>query len=349
MSRAPVLAVLQAHDRNGALVARAEVTQWPATVGRSLESTLVLDDLHVAPDHLRIDCGAGVNASANGSADGSADSGVRVRVMDTSNGVMQRLRLWRRGEEFSWRRGEELAIGRLKFSLRLADEPLPPEQPLPHFPWRTTGWTLLLATAVLALMGGMTWLVTPESNSLGQRLPTLLAGTAGSLAVWAGLWALVTRLFTGRLWFWRHVRIACATLLGAQALETVAHLLAFMFSWESLARFDLLINVLAAAAGVFLHLRVIAPQHRRGLAGIVAGVVLLGVAVLLSTSWLQTRRLSSQLYMATLFPPSWRIAPAVTVEQFLDEAQSIRNRLEKRLQDKRDEDGAAADEDADAE
>ncbi len=326
-SSAPVLGLLQAHDRNGALVARVEVTHWPVTVGRSLASSLVLDDLHVAPDHLLINRGP--------------DGSVGVRVMDTSNGVLQHQRLRRRGEDFGWARGEELVLGRLKLSLRLADEPLPAEQPLPHFPWRTTGWTLLLAAAVLALMGGMTWLATPESNVLGQRLPALLATTAGSFAVWAGLWALVTRLFTGRLWFWRHVRIACATLLASQVAETAAHLLAFVFSWESFARFDLLINVLAAAVGVYLHLRVIAPQRRRGLAGIVAGVALLGVAVLLSTSWLQTRRLSGQLYMATLFPPAWRLAPAVPVPQFLDEAQSIRKRLEKRLQDKRDEDNAA--------
>ena len=339
MSGAPVLGLLQAHDRTGALVARVEVTQWPVTVGRSLASTLVLDDLHVAPDHLLIDR----------SPDGGTGGSIRVRVMDTSNGVLhhqhQRHRMCRRGEDFDWARGEDLAIGRLKLSLRLADEPLPAEQPLPHFPWRTTAWTLLLAAAVLALMGVITWLETPESNALGQRLPALLATTAGSFAVWAGLWALVTRLFTGRLWFWRHVRIACATLLASQALETAAHLLAFMFSWESLARFDLLITALSAAVGVFLHLRVIAPQHRRGLAGIVAGVTVLGVAVLLSTSWMQTRRLSGQLYMATLFPPAWRLAPAVPVPQFLDEAQSIRQRLEKRLQDKRDEDNATADED----
>lgn len=335
MSRAPALGLLQAHDRNGALVASAEVTHWPVTVGRSLESTLVLDDLHVAPGHLLIDR--------------KADGSVSVRVMDTSNGVLQRQRMRRRGEDFTWARGEELTLGRLKFSLRLADEPLAAEQPLPHFPWRTTAWTLLLVAGVLALMAGVTWLETPESNALGQRLPALLATVAGSMAVWAGLWALVTRIFTGRLWFWRHVRIACATLLASQVLETAAHLLAFVFSWESFARFDLLITVLAAAVGVFLHLRVIVPQHRRGLAVIVSGVALLGVAVLLSTSWLQTRRLSGQLYMATLFPPSWRVAPTVPVPQFLDEAQSIRKRLDKRLQDTRDENNAAAEGEAEAE
>ena len=51
----PTLALLEAFDRHGALLARAPVTRWPVTVGRSLECDLVLDDPHVAPTHLRID------------------------------------------------------------------------------------------------------------------------------------------------------------------------------------------------------------------------------------------------------------------------------------------------------
>ncbi len=335
-----VLGLLQAHDRNGALAGRVDVTHWPVTVGRAIGASLVLDDPHVAPLHLAI-------SRDTGGEEPSQQSGVTVTVLDTVNGVIQNRRTWRRGEQFTWLPGEELQLGRLKLSLRLSDEPVPAEQPMPQFPWRTTGWTMALVMGVLALMAGLTWLQTTESNALGLRLPGLLASTAGLIGIWAGLWALVTRLFTGRLWFWRHVRIACAALLAEQGLETVAHLLAFMFSWESLARFDLLLTALVAAAGVFVHLAVIAPQRRRGMAAIVASVTLLGVLVMLSTSWLQTKRFSSQLYMATVFPPSWRVAPAVPVPQFLEEAQSIRERLEKRLKDKQDEDDAPVAEDED--
>ncbi|MBC7436551.1 MAG: FHA domain-containing protein [Bdellovibrionales bacterium] len=327
-----MLGVLQAHDRTGALVARAPVMQWPVTIGRALDADLVLDDAHVAPEHLRVDR--------------AADGAVTVQMLDTVNGVVQHRRTWRRGEQFAWAPGEELLLGRLKLSLRLVGEPLAAELPLSHFPWRTTGWTVALAAAVLLMLGGMAWLANTESRALAQRLPGLLAASAASLAAWAGLWAMATRIFTGKLWFWRHVRIACATVLGSQALQSVLHLLAFMFSLESLARFDLLINVLAVAAGIFVHLTVIAPHHRRGFAALVAGVALVGAALLLGTSWLQTGRLSNQLYMATVFPPGWRVAPAVPLPQFLDEAQSIRKRLEKRLKDKDTEGDAPA---ADAE
>ena len=324
----PLLGVLQAHDRTGALVARVEVTKWPVTIGRALDASLVLDDAHVAPEHMRLDH--------------AADGSVIVQMLDTVNGVVQHRRTRRRGESFTWAPGEELLLGRLKLSLRLAGEPLAAELPLSHFPWRTTGWTVALAAAVLGMMAGMAWLATTESSVLAQRLPGLLAASAASLAAWAGLWAMATRIFTGKLWFWRHVRIACATMLGSQAVQIVLHLLAFMFSLESLARFDLVLNVLAAAVGIFVHLTVIAPHHRRGFAGLVAGVALAGVALLLGTSWLQTGRLSGQLYMATVFPPGWRVAPAVPLPQFLDEAESIRKRLDKRLKDKDSEGDAPA-------
>ena len=44
-------------------------------------------------------------------------------------------------------------------------------------------------------------------------------------------------------------------------------------------------------------------------------------------------RLSQTLYMSSLFPPSLRVAPAVPVEQFLQETESLRSKLDRRLSD----------------
>jgi hypothetical protein len=43
-------------------------------------------------------------------------------------------------------------------------------------------------------------------------------------------------------------------------------------------------------------------------------------------------RLSNTLYMSSLFPPGLRVAPAVPVDQFLQEAQALRGQLDRRLQ-----------------
>ena len=42
-------------------------------------------------------------------------------------------------------------------------------------------------------------------------------------------------------------------------------------------------------------------------------------------------RLTDSLYMSSLFPPSLRVAPAVPVDQFLQDTESLRGKLERRL------------------
>jgi len=333
MSATPILGLLQATDRTGALVARLEVRHWPVTVGRALTADLVLDDSHVAGEHLRIDR--------------TPEGGVSVRVLDSVNGVALGRARHGRGAQFNWPDGEVLALGRLKLGLRLAEAPVTAEELLPHFPWRTTGWTLLALAGMLALVLGQSWLTLTEPSQLARQLPGVLGGVVLAVSVWAGLWALATKLFTGHLQFWRHVRIACFSSLAVQAVSTLAGLLAFMFSLESLARFEGLMLLLGAAAGIYVHLTVIAPQRRRGLAALVAGIAVLATVALLGSNWLQNKRLSNKLYLSTLYPPSLRMAPAVPVAQFLDEAGSIRKRLDERLKDREPDADTPEDPDAD--
>lgn len=327
------LALLQATDRNGALVGRLDVRHWPVTVGRALTADLVLDDGHVAAEHLRIDR--------------TPEGEVMVQVLDTVNGVALNRTLHGQGTQFSWPAGEALTLGRLKLGLRLAEAPVAVEERLPHFPWRTTGWTLLALAAMLALVVGQSWLTLTEPSQLARQLPGLMAMVAMGITVWAGLWALATKLFTGHLQFWRHVRIACTSSVAIQLVATLAGLLAFMFSLESLARFETPLLLLGAAAAIYVHLSVIVPQRRRGLAGLVAGVAVLGIVAMLGTNWLQNKRLSNKLYMSTLYPPSLRMAPAVPLAQFLGEAGTIRQRLDERLKDREPDSDTPEDPDAD--
>lgn len=327
------LALLQATDRNGALVGRLDVRHWPVTVGRALTADLVLDDSHVAAEHLRIDR--------------TPEGEVTVEVLDTANGVALNRAQHARNTQFSWPAGEALTLGRLKLGLRLAEAPVPAEEPLPHFPWRTTGWTLLALAAMLALVVGQSWLTLTEPSQLARQLPGLMAMVAMAITVWAGLWALATKLFTGHLQFWRHVRIACTSSVAIQLVATLAGLLAFMFSLESLARFETPLLLLGAAAAIYVHLTVIVPQRRRGLAGLVAGVAVLGIVAMLGTNWLQNKRLSNKLYMSTLYPPSLRMAPAVPLAQFLGEAGTIRQRLDERLKDREPDSDTPDDPDTD--
>lgn len=323
---ANILALLQATDRNGALVGRLDVQAWPVTVGRALTADLVLDDSHVAAEHLRLDR--------------TEQGDISVTVLDTVNGLELGGKQHPRGSTFIWPAGQALTIGRLKLGLRLAESPLAAEERLPHFPWRAVAWTGLASAGVLAVSLFQAWLTLTEPLQLVRQLPSVIGIMVLAMAVWAGLWAMATKLFTGRLQFWRHVRIACTSLLALEAVVTLASLLAFMFSLESLSRFELQMHLLGAAAAVYFHLAVITPQRRRQLASLVTGLAMLGIGLMLGTTWLQNKRLSNTLYLSHFYPPALRVAPAVPVKKFLDEAGSIRQRLDARLKDSDSDDNA---------
>jgi hypothetical protein len=317
-----LLGLLEVLDRHGAAVARLPIHHWPVTVGRALSADLVLDDAHVAAQHLRID------TAPNG--------GTSVTVLDTLNGVRHGAVLQSRDTSFDWDGTDDLVLGRLRLRLRLPGTPLAPELALPDAPWGGTPLTVALMLAVVGLSVLQAWFKAGDTTKFAQTAVTLVGLVLLVLNVWAGVWALATKLFTGHLQFWRHMRIACAFSLIEPLVSGSGYLLAFSFSWESLAQFNFLLSAPLLAAGLFAQLLVIAPQRKRGLVTLTITLTVLGLAATMGNTWLQSKRATTQLYMGTLLPPSWRIAPTVPVEQFMLEAQGLGAKLDQRLQDNDD-------------
>ncbi|MBV7542790.1 FHA domain-containing protein [Acidovorax sp. sic0104] len=317
----PTLGLIEAFDRHGALLARAPVTRWPVTVGRGLDCDLVLDDPFVAPTHLRIDRA------------GDAPFGVQVEVLNTRNGARLHRKHHREGERFDWPEGTQIDLGRTHIALRLADTPIAQEQALPAFPWRTVGATAALVALMVTAAAGSSWLEARDASQYLKALPGVLLMLLLVLGAWSGMWAAVNKVFAGQLQFWRHVRIACAAALGVDAVHLAAHLTAYAFSLEVFAQFANVLSALVLAGALYAHLATVLPRRRVGLAWMAAAAVVLGVPAWLGAQWLNNMRLSPTLYMSSLFPPSLRVAPAVPVEQFLQETESLRGKLERRLSD----------------
>jgi hypothetical protein len=296
-----------------------------------LSADLILDDAHVAAVHLRIDA--------------APEGGVSVNVLDTINGVRHGAVLHPRGAAFGWGGSDDLVLGRLRLRLRLPSTPLAPELTLPDAPWGGIPLTVALMLAVVALSVLQAWLKTGDTAKFAQAAVTLVGLVLFVLTVWTGMWALATKLFTGHLQFWRHMRIVCAFSLLETLVSGGGYLLAFMFSWESLARFNFLLSAPILTAGLYAQLLVIVPQRRRGLLILSTTLMVTGLLATMGNTWLQTKRVTTQLYMGVLLPPSWRMAPTVPVAQFILEAHSIGARLDKRLQDN---DDTGPDDNADA-
>jgi pSer/pThr/pTyr-binding forkhead associated (FHA) protein len=66
------IAVVEILDRDGTARRVVPITQWPATIGRAVDCDVVVDDPHVAAQHVTID---------------EADGVLSIRVGDSVNGV----------------------------------------------------------------------------------------------------------------------------------------------------------------------------------------------------------------------------------------------------------------------
>lgn len=321
MPTTTTLGLIEAHDRHGALLARAPITRWPVTVGRALDCDLVLDDPFVAPRHLRIDRTADEHRT------------VQVEVLETRNGARLQRKRHAQGERFDWPGGTPIDLGHTHITLRLADAPIADEQALPEFPWRTVGTTAALVVLVGAAAMASSWLESRDSSQYLKSLPSVLLMLLLVMSAWSGLWAVANKMFAGRLQFWRHVRIACTVYLASEALRLAAHLAAFSFSLEALSQFASVLGVLVLAWALYAHLATVLPRRRAGLAWTVAAVVALGVPAWLGAQWLNRMRLTNEMYMSSLFPPSLRVAPAAPVDQLLQDAEALRAKLDRRLKD----------------
>jgi hypothetical protein len=321
MPTTTTLGLIEAHDRHGALLARAPITRWPVTVGRALDCDLVLDDPFVAPRHLRIDRTVDEHRT------------VQVEVLETRNGARLQRKRHAQGERFDWPGGTPIDLGHTHITLRLADAPIADEQALPEFPWRTVGTTAALVVLVGAAAMASSWLDSRDSSQYLKSLPSVLLMLLLVMSAWSGLWAVANKMFAGRLQFWRHVRIACTVYLASEALRLVAHLAAFSFSLEALSQFASVLGVLVLAWALYAHLATVLPRRRAGLAWTVAAVVALGVPAWLGAQWLNRMRLTNEMYMSSLFPPSLRVAPAAPVDQLLQDAEALRAKLDRRLKD----------------
>lgn len=321
MPTTTTLGLIEAHDRHGALLARAPITRWPVTVGRALDCDLVLDDPFVAPRHLRIDRTVDEHRT------------VQVEVLETRNGARLQRKRHAQGERFDWPGGTPIDLGHTHITLRLADAPIAEEQVLPEFPWRTVGTTAALVVLVGAAAMASSWLESRDSSQYLKSLPSVLLMLLLVVSAWSGLWAVANKMFAGRLQFWRHVRIACTVYLASEGLRLVANLAAFSFSLEALSQFASVLGVLVLAWALYAHLTTVLPRRRAGLAWTVAAVVALGVPAWLGAQWLNRMRLTNEMYMSSLFPPSLRMAPAAPVDQLLQDAEALRAKLDRRLKD----------------
>ena len=318
------LAVIDIQERDGHYRQRHEVQRWPVSIGRGLDNDIVLDDPHVAARHLDLR---------------EEDGQVRFTVGKTRNGVRIDGEAHAAGASGVWPGHAELHLGHTILKLRTAQEVVPDETPL-----FISGFGLSIAAMLLlgllnyALLGWDSWLGLSGEVELWRVLAPLYIGFTFLLAFWVAGWSLVSKLFTKQLQYLRHLRLALLWLILMMVGEELAKLCAFVFNLPSLDRHISMIQLAGIGVLVAAHLRIVAPRRMPQLAAAVFALTFAGMSAYALSMYGKSRQLSDKHYMSSLYPPALLWSKGVSVDAFVTQTASLKERLDSQARDPAEED-----------
>jgi hypothetical protein len=306
------LALLEVVDRDGLVRQAWRIEQWPVSIGRALDNTVVLSDPHVAAHHATIDLVDG--------ADGAAAT-IVVTAGETRNGLaIGRERIAGGASKAIADSGRDLDlhIGRAQLRLRLPGHALGAEQAMTPVVVNEKRWlpTFGIALAVIAVVLANTWIDT-DPDGLARAAGAIVLTTIAGGAVWCSLWALLSKTFTRQSHLGWHVRVFVIASLVTLTLAVLPPLLAFAFSWPWVTDYAFVAVYATIAGAIYFHLLAVEPARERLMRGVAATGFVVGVALSLWFNVQRTGRPGEELYMNHLFPPQLRLAKAKTVDGFI--------------------------------
>lgn len=316
------VALVELLERDGHVRQSVAVRQWPLSVGRALDNTVVLPDPHVAARHLRIEPMA------------PAGHGLLLTVGDTVNGLTLGSRRLGTGERVVLPEDGtalELGLGRSRVRVRLPGQVLSPEQPLAGaFMFSQRLAPLLVAAVVLAAALGFNTYLDSDPDTLGRALAGMALASIVGGAVWCGLWALLSKTFTRQSQFAWHLKVFMLASIAWMVADVVPRLLAFMFSKPVFSSFAFFGTLGVGAAALYFHLLAVEPARPKLLRWVVFAGWVAGVSVMVMLNLQRNDRPGEALYMSHLFPPALRLAKPVDTDQFMDGLAPLQGVLDKK-------------------
>ena len=300
-------------SRHREVTARFRIVSAEARIGRGYDNDVIVDDPYVAASHLRIfrdDAGQWI-AEDLGSANGTFLDGVRAKQARFATDGRQLIR-----------------IGQTLLRVRQASHAVEPERLAPRDrPALPVALAVGLASAVLGLSALTIWLAQTSEPRASSYLTPLL-GIIAAVLLWTGLWALLSRIFSGRSRFLRNLLIALAGILALTVYNEFARYFAFALNWPSGIIYQYAAAWTVLATICFLHLREIGPA-RLWLKGAIVTTVL---ATAVAAQTLQQSEAFSesgrQNNARLLMPPALRVVPVKEEDTFFRDVGQLKARLD---------------------
>ena len=296
-------------SRHREVAARFRFAGPDVRIGRGYDNDVILDDPYVAARHMRVfrDDAGRLVAEDMGSANGM--------FLDRDNGRQQRIVI--DGER-------PIRIGHTCLRIRETGHAVEPE--------RVAGpevriLPIALSVVILAIEALAVWLAETTEPKASSYLAPLL-GIAVAVAAWVAVWALLSRIFSGRARFQRNLLIALLGILVFSLYNEFAQFSAFALTWSIAIDYQYVVMWSVLAAVCFYHLREVGPSRLVLKGSAVAALFALIIAVqalkqseLLSNSGRQTT-------LRRLLPPALRLAPVRDENTFFAEIEHLKTKLD---------------------
>lgn len=316
----PVTVIAEVLEKSGKVHERVRLTHFPAVIGRGYDSDMILSDEFVSAHHARIALDETGQPTLND--------------LETENGTyllpsMQAVTQLALGEETLLRLGQTLV------RLRRPEFPVAPTRidTLLHSHvtrfFSSASMLMVLGALLLAILGFHAYQISAQQIKLGKLLLETLE-IAILVPIWAGLWAILSRVFAHHTAYISHAVIAVLAVISFFVADTVAEYYAFGFNAQLSAEilFHVLFGLIAALV-LYGHLRfatLLSPKR----IGLFSAMIATGLVALSGfATYVQDLDFNDTLpYPPELKPAQFRLAPEQSLDTFIRAAEQLPRQID---------------------
>jgi hypothetical protein len=297
-------------SRHREVTARHRFVASELRIGRGYDNDLVLDDPYVAAHHLRVyrsDTGELV-AEDIGSANGLFRDGDP-----------------KRHETLRLDGNEVIRIGGVLLRLRDARYAVPRER---VYGRQVRLWpaAAALTAAILALDALSLWL-DETTEPKASRYVAALFGLVGMTLVWTAGWAVLSRVFAGRVNVQRVLVTALAGIFTYSLYGWLAQFAAYSLAWPGPVTYQYAAVWIMLGLVVFAHLQAIGARLHVAAVAVTALCGLAVAAQSLTQSELRAN-FGQQTQVLRLLPPALRLAPLQNEASFFAAVETLKAKLD---------------------
>jgi Inner membrane component of T3SS, cytoplasmic domain len=300
-------------SRQRDVAARFRIAGPEARVGRGYDNDVIVDDPYVAANHLRVfrDEAGQLSAEDMGSVNGTYLDGSRNRSA----------RIVINGKD-------TIRIGQTSIRVRDISHEVERERVAPpEGGLLPIVLAVVLCVAVLGFYALKVWL-TQTGEARASNYVTPILTIVATILVWAGIWALASRIFSGRSRFLHNLFIALACAAALLLYVELAKVAAFAWTLPSIGAYEYVAIWSIIAAACFFHLRAIG-RTRLWLKGTIVAVLLAAMIGVLALQ--QSEAFSDsgrQQATRQLLPPSFRAVPLQDENAFFGDIARLKAKLD---------------------